>query len=145
MIVIPLVGFRLALRQDEVRWVREKRAELYVDVLAEAYAEKQWMLQELSRREAAEISAEFYEADRDQDDDRWPNLPDTRLDPAARAHLGARMAAFSTDAVVQQLNQLSVAFPFLPKAGEATAAKWRVEAAFDDLEKLIRDELGSSK
>ena len=32
-VVVPLVSFRLALRQDHSRWLREQREELYVDLL----------------------------------------------------------------------------------------------------------------
>jgi hypothetical protein len=32
-VVVPWVAFRLALRQDRARWLREQRAQLYVDML----------------------------------------------------------------------------------------------------------------
>jgi hypothetical protein len=40
-----------------VRLAREKRAKLYIDLLAEAHAEHQWMLNEVTLREPAEIVA----------------------------------------------------------------------------------------
>jgi hypothetical protein len=42
-VAVALVGFWLALKQDKAGWAREKRSELYIDLLAEAYAEQQWI------------------------------------------------------------------------------------------------------
>lgn len=42
-ITVPWFTFRLALRQDQQRWLREQRTELYVDVLTEAYAEEHYL------------------------------------------------------------------------------------------------------
>lgn len=136
-VVVPVVGFWLALRQDKLRWAREKRAELYIDLLAEAYAEKEWMLGELHRRELAEIGPI-------QDDNRFPALPDTRMEPRARALLGSRMAAFSSPGVRGAFNELSRSFPLLPVMGSSPAARLGVEKAFSDFEVLIRRELGSA-
>ena len=96
------------------------------------------MLKELSRQEMEEITPGA------SDDERWPPLPDTRLDPAARALLGARMAAFSTLAVRRAFNELSIQFPMIPKPGSHFVARIGVEKAFEDLEKTIRHELGAS-
>jgi len=144
VIFIPIVGFGLALRQDEIRWRREKRAELYIDLLAEAHAEKQWVLKQLTGRELAEIRAQHEGADHDDDDDRWPALPDTRLDPAARALLGARMSAFASAEVSRRFNAINQALSLVPRPGESTAAKWAAESAFEELEKRVRHELGES-
>ena len=55
-LLVAIIGFWLALRQDKVRWVREKRSELYIDLLAEAHAEEQWMVNRLTAREIREIA-----------------------------------------------------------------------------------------
>jgi len=47
-VTVPWMTFRLALRQDQARWLREQRAELYVDLLTEAHAETQWLEYELA-------------------------------------------------------------------------------------------------
>jgi hypothetical protein len=39
-VTVPWVAFRLTLRQDQARWLREQRAQVYVDILVEAYAEQ---------------------------------------------------------------------------------------------------------
>jgi hypothetical protein len=54
--LIALLGFWLALGQDKRRWHREKRSELYIDLLAEAYAEEQWIVKELTAYEIREIA-----------------------------------------------------------------------------------------
>ena len=38
-VIVPWVTFRFALRQDHIHWIGDQRSELYVDMLAEAYAE----------------------------------------------------------------------------------------------------------
>jgi hypothetical protein len=42
-VTVPWQAFRLALRQDQARWLREQRAQLYADLLTEAYAEQQYV------------------------------------------------------------------------------------------------------
>jgi hypothetical protein len=41
-VAVPWFTFRLALRQDQQRWLREQRSQLYVDLLTEAYAEERY-------------------------------------------------------------------------------------------------------
>ena len=47
-IAVPWVSFRLTLRVDHKRWLREQRAQFYVDLLTEAYAEQQWLEQDVA-------------------------------------------------------------------------------------------------
>lgn len=54
------VAYQAGVHQDRKRWYRERRAELYIDLLVEAYAEKEWCLMTMSRRE---MTAEFGELD----------------------------------------------------------------------------------
>jgi len=42
-ITVPWMTFRLALRQDHERWLREQRSQLCVDILTEAYAEARYI------------------------------------------------------------------------------------------------------
>lgn len=50
-VVVPLVSFRLSLRQDHSRCLREQRAELYVDLLTESYAEQKWLEMDMADEE----------------------------------------------------------------------------------------------
>jgi hypothetical protein len=38
-VTVPLVTFRMTLRSDHVRWARDERAKLYIDLIVEAVAE----------------------------------------------------------------------------------------------------------
>jgi hypothetical protein len=75
-VVVPWATFRFAMRQDQVRWVREQRSELYVDILVEAYAEQEWLKLETARESLQERARKSF--------------TDKRLPPVERARLGAR-------------------------------------------------------
>jgi hypothetical protein len=79
---VPWMTFRLALRQDQVRWLREQRAQLYVDLLTEAYAEQQYF--------------EYEIADDDTRERMRGHFVDLRLPPMERARLGARGTIFAS-------------------------------------------------
>jgi hypothetical protein len=111
VVAVPVLGFWLTLRQDSVRWYREQRADLYVDLLVEADAERNMMLWQFTRREMAEIDGEH------EDDRRGPSAvdeferdttawPDTRLAPFERARLGARSNGFASTDVIRLFNDL---------------------------------------
>jgi hypothetical protein len=75
-VAVPWMTFRLTLRLDHTRWLREQRAQLYVDLLTEAYAEQQ-----------------YFEYDMADDETRarmGRHFTDLRLPPLERARLGAR-------------------------------------------------------
>src|SRR5262245_63576236 len=59
VVAVPGVGFWLTLRQDSVRWYREKRADCYIDLLVEANAEREHMQYEFTRQEMAQIDAQY--------------------------------------------------------------------------------------
>src|ERR1700750_1672316 len=79
-VVVPWMAFRLALRQDQARWLREQRAQLYVDMLTEAYAEQQYFQNATADDETRERMREHF--------------TDLRLAPVERARLGARGTIF---------------------------------------------------
>src|SRR5450631_2587899 len=54
-VLVTVLAFVLALRQDHARFAREKRAELYVDLLAEASSELDWLLTQLTQIEMGNV------------------------------------------------------------------------------------------
>lgn len=124
-LVIALVGFWLALRHDAIQWSRQRRAELYIDLLAEGFAELSWMEHTLTEIEMGEpLPHPFVES---------------RLPPRERSLLGARTLAFASRDVARRFH--AVSFNPLVTREMAPATKIKVRLAFDDLEKQIRREL----
>jgi hypothetical protein len=146
-VVVAVIGFWLALRQDEVRWSREKRSELYIDLLAEALAEKEALLDRMTEAEMRASGArDGGDGQAAVDDWRSRSVPlsDTRLDPKARALLGARMAAYASTDVIRLFNSIGAGIPLLVNSNaEAHGHKVRAELAFLALERRIRTELMS--
>jgi hypothetical protein len=146
-VFVAVVGFWLALRQDERRWLREKRADLYIDLLAEAHAEHTWITGELTAIEIGETAdpdgtdaeagqravAEFRQLD--------ARVADTRMPDTQRALLGARMAAFATPEVRGLFNALTECFPLGIRRGQASGLKMKAGLAFGALESRIESEL----
>jgi hypothetical protein len=135
---IAVVGFWLALRQDVMRWGREKRAELYIDLLAEAHAQRQWMIHELTAIEIANATH------RDQVVGEWQEhgaFVDVRLPGRERAILEARVMAYATPAVMLRFKALIGTYPVKVEPGTAPAHMVNVGLAFDAVEQQIRDEL----
>ena len=89
-IVVPWATFRFAMRQDQVRWVREQRSELYVDMLAEAYAEQEWVKLETAPAGIQQSARKIF--------------TDKRLAPVERARLGARGSILASRPVNQLFN-----------------------------------------
>jgi hypothetical protein len=151
LLLVAFLGFRLALQQDQRRWLREKRADLYIDLLVEGYAEHNWVLNELTAMEIREIGDEngtdHDAGQRAVDDwrDRFGGLKDTRLPPVERAVLGARMSAFATGDVIRLFNAIGACSPLPPVRGEAAALKVRLAMAWDALEGGVRAELQKSQ
>lgn len=130
---VPWLAFRFALRQEQVRWLQEQRAQLYTDLLTEAYAEQQWLEYEML-------------ADEDRQRSRFVDL---RLPPMERARLGTRANIFGS----RHINRLFMriqheaiwgTWPRGPE-GEAERIRTRVAVAgiLDDLQKAVRDDLGT--
>jgi hypothetical protein len=92
-VVVPGMTFRFALRQDAARWLREQRAQLYIDMLTEAQAEQKWIEHTLADKTVQERMMA-------------PYFTDTRLPPLERARLGARGAVYSSQTVNRLFNRL---------------------------------------
>jgi hypothetical protein len=132
-VAVPWVTFRLALRQDQVRWLRERRADLYVDLLTEAHAEREWFGLEIADDETREFAQRHF--------------VDLRLPPFERARLGSRGNIFASRTVNRLFNQvqdvaLSHTRPAPKNHGERAMARVRVGEAFDELQDAIRYEMG---
>lgn len=135
-ITVPFMAFRLALRQDQARWLRDRRADLYVDLLAEAQAESHYLEYALADDQTRHEAREFF------------NKTDTRLPPPERARLGARGTVFASQDVNRLFNELGAAISralLTPRAGEAQAIVTRVQAGslLDQLQAAVRRELGA--
>ena len=151
LLLVAFLGFRLALQQDQRRWLREKRTDLYIDLLVEGYAEHNWVLNELTATEIREIADENgtdYDAGQRAVDDsrnRFGGLTDTRLPPVERAVLGARMSAFGTLDVIRLFNAIGACSPMPPVRGQAATLKVRVALAWEALDSGVRAELQKSQ
>ena len=81
------MAYRLTLRRDAIGWLRERRAQLYVDLLTEAHAEQYYLSfvtsSDTAREQMREVFAET----------------DTRLPPLERARLGASGSVFASPKV----------------------------------------------
>ncbi|HEY3407471.1 MAG TPA: hypothetical protein VGK53_04790 [Propionicimonas sp.] len=85
-VLVGWLGFRYALRQDERRWSREQRAQLYIELLAEASAELDDLRYRLTDRELGAMG--------DEDAVSRPGTDD-RMGTRDRRLLGGRAAAFA--------------------------------------------------
>jgi hypothetical protein len=81
------MAYRLTLRRDAIRWLRERRARLYVDLLMQARAQQFYLSfitsSDTAREQMREVFAET----------------DTRLPTRDRARLGARGSVFASPEV----------------------------------------------
>lgn len=138
-VVVPWATFRFAMRQDHVRWVREQRAELYVDMLTEAYAEQEWLKLETA-------SAQIQERAR-------KSFTDKRLTPVERARLGAKGTILGSRPVNLLFNKVSgEAFRLLMSSrieNNPDAIQMLVDlqlgGLIDELRDAIRRELGTDR
>jgi hypothetical protein len=130
----------LTLRQDAIRWLRERRAQLYVDMLTQAHAEQFYLAfvtsSDTAREQMREVFAET----------------DTRLPPLERAQLGASGSVFASPKV-RGLYELLMAeaWPVSLNPGRfcSDEARMRVLARtagiLGELEAAIRRELGADR
>ncbi|HEV8275456.1 MAG TPA: hypothetical protein VGQ26_07140 [Streptosporangiaceae bacterium] len=133
---VPWLTFRLALRQDQARWLREQRAQLYADLLTEAYAEKEHL--------------EYTMADDDTRERMRAYFTDVRLPPLERARLGARGTMLASRTVSRLFNRMEAeamraALKARPHDGDRMVARVQVGGIFDELEAAIRSELGADR
>lgn len=131
-VVVPFLAFRFAIRQEQTRWLREQRAQLYVDLLTEAYAEKQQFEFDISDEDVRERMRAYY--------------IDLRLPPPERARLGARCNIIGSLAVNRRFSAIERAcndFLFGPAdEGRRIVARGNVAVAVEELQAEIRQELG---
>lgn len=135
-VVVPWMAFRLALRQDRARWLREQRAQLYVDMLTEAHAEQEYFHYAMAADE-----------DRERMRKHWADL---RLAPLERARLGARGTIFASRTVNRLFMQVEAqgrAIMFEPQLdeGRQIVVRMRIADALAELEDAIRRELGADR
>jgi hypothetical protein len=147
-IVVPVWTFKRTLELERMKWVRDQRAQLYIDILAEAYAEKQWFLNLMTYREITLIEARDGDGGRDSSRGDYPQSPDLRLNPVERANLGARSAVFASKEVSMAFNAFNGALgkrSLIPpqSEGEAHMTKIQAEELFETLSTTIRNELGA--
>jgi hypothetical protein len=132
-ITVPALAFRFAIRQEQTRWLREQRAQLYVDLLTEAYAEQQRLEQELL-------------ADEDREAARG-HFADLRLPQLERARLAAKANIVGSREVNRHFMDLQRIGFWSGFAGHSEAdrlrTRVRAEEAVENLQKAIREELGS--
>lgn len=132
-VTVPTLAFRFTIRQEQTRWLREQRAQLYVDLLTEAYAEQQWLERQLLADEDRERYGEHF--------------PDLRLPLLERARLGARANALGNREVNRRFMDLQrigfwAGFPNRLE-GERFLTHGRAEEAIERLQEAIREDLGS--
>lgn len=135
-VVVPWMAFRLALSQDRARWLREQRAQLYVDLLTEAHAEQEYFHYAMAADEDRERLRKY-----------WTDL---RLAPLERARLGARGTIFASRTVnrlftqVQAQGQAIMLEPRMDE-GRRIVVRMRIAEALAKLEDAIRRELGADR
>jgi len=137
-ITVPWFTFRLALRQDQQRWLREQRTELYVDVLTEAYAEEHYLQYTTTDPESQQRTEAFFKR------------TDVRLPPLERARLGSRASLLGSRTVNRLFNEVgNVGFRVRLMRGddEAKAMLARIEMGRirDQLQDAVRHELGADR
>jgi hypothetical protein len=131
---VPWMTFRLAMRQDQVRWLREQRAHLYADLFTEAYAEQQYFDYQIADDTRQRMGKYFV---------------DLRLPPLERARLGARGTILASRSVNRLFDRLqaeaSTSLFITPPRheGDRLVARVRVGRALDELQAAIRGELGA--
>jgi hypothetical protein len=83
----PVNGVPAATAADAIRWLRERRAQLYMDLLMQAHAEQFYLGFVTSSDAAREQMREVFAT------------TDTRLPPLERARLGASGSGFASHKV----------------------------------------------
>ncbi|HEY2880729.1 hypothetical protein [Nocardioides sp.] len=139
----------MAIRQDSVRWYREQRAALYVDLLVEADAEHQAIERDAARAEAMADAERFADEDPDRSgadpvaehDALVALMPDTHLPPRERALLGARANGYASPTVVRLFRALQAEGGFHGVGKPAPLRRFEAGRAFDALEVQIQSEL----
>ena len=135
-VIVPWMTFRFTLRQDQARWLREQRAQLYIDLLTEAHAERQYLIYAIAADEARERTRQHY--------------TDLRLPPLERARLGARGTIYGSKTVNQLFNRLEgegLIATLRPQMdmGQQTVVIVQIDGTMEELNAAIRRELGADR
>jgi len=132
------MAYRLILRRDAIRWLRQRRAQLYVDMLMQARAQ-QFYLSVVTGSDTARMREVFAETD-------------TRLPPLERARLGANTSVFASPKVVALYDLLFAEAcpvevnPVRFRSDEARLkVLGRTAGILGDLEAAVRRELGADQ
>jgi hypothetical protein len=136
-VVVPWLAFRFTLRQDQSSWLREQRAQVYADLLTEAYATEQTLLDELQVAAGLRPSSST-------------GLP---LPPRERAHLGSRGTMYASREVMRLFNRYDqihaehtvLRDPSHPPMAVLQSARVALAGAMEDLQAAIRKELGADE
>lgn len=136
-VVVPWLAFRYTLRQEQSHWLREQRASVYVDLLTEAYAEQQHLLDRLQQAAGLPPSTEA----------------DLRLPPMERALLGTRGTMYASRDVIRlfgRIAQIHAQHTILrdrshPAEAVLISGRVAIGGALDDLQAAIRGELGADQ
>jgi hypothetical protein len=134
------MAFRLTLRRDAIGWLRERRAQLYVDLLVQAHAEQAYLAFITSNDTARQQMREVLAA------------TDTRLPPLERSRLGARGSVFGSP-LVRGLYDLFMAeaWPVSLYSARFRSDKARMQVLartagiLGELEAAVRRELGADR
>jgi len=135
-IFVPWFTFRFALKQSRIDSLHDQRAQLYIDLLTEANAEKEYF--------------EYDIADDDMRKRMKSYRTDLRLPPMERARLGSRGTIFASRKVNGLFSKLQgqalVSTLVQPKnEAERIAARLPVLDAFNALEAQVRLEMGADE
>ena len=128
------------LRRDAILWLRERRAQVYVEMLTQAYAERYYVTFATSSDSARELMRESFAA------------TDTRLPPLERARLGASSSAFASHKVRGLYDLLMAeAWPVSVYPGRFRSDEARMQVLartagiLGELEVAVRRELGADR
>lgn len=131
-------AYRFSIRQDDRRWARAQRADLYIDLLVEGRAEADWAVSQWTALEISQIGGPTAHDHLESLD----LLPDDRMPSRERKALGARMLAYASPEVITLFNEIGRHAPLLPMTRRIPAVeKRRLEDAFTNLEARVRAEL----
>jgi hypothetical protein len=134
---VPWLAFRYTLRQEQSRWLREQRAELYADLLTEGYAEQEFLLNELQAEAGMRSSS----------------TASLMLPPLERARLGARGTMYASQEVMRLFNKLERIHPNhtilrdrnTTPVNALQSARVAMTGAMEDLQAAIRKEMGTDQ
>ena len=136
-IVVPGLAFRFAIRQEQTRWLREQRSQLYIDLLTEAHAENRQLEIEIADEAEQGLMRTHY--------------VDLRLPPAERARLASRCNILGSRKVNRRfmaIEGLALQTTMVSRPrheGDRVTVRVRMATLLEDLEKAIRHDLDADR